>query len=51
MKTVQHQRVGGLICLIFDTACVMKNRTVKVRSRSCENRVQVVQARNLCYAI
>lgn len=51
MKTVLYQRVGGLICLIFDTACGMKNRTVKVCSRNCENKVQMAQTGNLCYAI
>lgn len=51
MKTVQYQRVGGLNCLILDTACGIKNRTVKAHSRNCENKVQMVQAGNLCYAI
>lgn len=51
MKTVQYQWVGGLICLTFDTACGMKNRTVKVCSKSCENKVPMVQAGNLCCAI
>lgn len=51
MKTMQYQRVGGLNCLILDTACGIKNRTVKACSRNWENKVQMVQTGNLCYAV
>lgn len=48
---MQYQRVGGLNYLILDTASRIKNRTVKACSRNCENKVQMVQAGNLCYAV
>lgn len=38
MKTVQYQRVGGLNYLVLDTACEIKNRTVKVCSRNVKIR-------------
>jgi len=51
MKPVQYQRVGGLNCLTVNTACGIKDRTVKACSGNSENKVQMVQTGNLCYAV